>query len=296
MAPKQALQPNLRFSEEVFDFGNLFTEPPPEPYYRTNLGALWAADCVDLLRLMKDETIDTVFADPPFNIGKTYRSSTNDSLPEDAYLDWCRDWIEQCVRTLKPGGSIFIYNLPKWNIPIGSYLLDLGLEFRHWIAIQMSASLPIRGRLHPSHYSLLYYSKGRPRTFHRIRTPIELCRHCNKEIKDYGGHRKALNPRGLTLKDVWADIPPVRHQKFKSKRRAANALSTKILDRVVEMSTVPGDIVMDPFGGSGTTYAVCQRKERRWIGIEVDYCDDIAERLEHDHIAHHKNDDFVEST
>jgi site-specific DNA-methyltransferase (adenine-specific) len=113
-------------------------------------------------------------------------------------------------------------------------------------------------------------------------------------VKDYGGHRGAMNPKGVTLKDVWSDIPPVRHWKFKSKERQANALSTKILDRVVEMSTVPGDIVLDPFGGSGTTFAVCERKRRHWIGAEIDFWPQIVERLETAAIRAHKNDDFVE--
>jgi hypothetical protein len=138
--------------------------------------------------------------------------------------------------------------------------MSLKMEFRHWIAIEISASLPIPGRLHPSHYSLLYYSKGKPKTFRRFRTPIQICRHYGGEVKDYGGHRGAMNPKGVNLKDVWTDVPPVRHWKFKSKDRRANALSTKILDRVIEMSTLPGDVVLDPFGGSGTTFAVCEKK------------------------------------
>lgn len=177
---------------------------------------------------------------------------------------------------------------------LGSFLSEQGLEFRHWIAIEMSASLPIRNRLHPSHYSLLYLTKGKPKTFYRIRTPIQACRHCGGEVKDYGGHRGAMNPKGVTLKDVWTDIPPVRHWKFKSKNRRANALSTKILDRVIDMSTDPNDLVLDPFGGSGTTYVVCESKDRRWIGSEIDFADDIIMRLETDAIHSHRNGDFVE--
>ena len=103
-----------------------------------------------------------------------------------------------------------------------------------------------------------------------------------------------MNPNGVNLKDVWTDIPPVRHWKFKSKKRVANALSTKILDRVIEISTVPGDVILDPFGGSGTTYAVCESKHRLWIGIELDFCDVIVERLEGDDIKPHTNSDFIE--
>ena len=264
------------------------------PNYTTALGALFAGDCVQVLKKIRAEVVDTVFADPPFNLGKVYGENTTDDLPEQEYLDWCKTWVSECARTLKPGGSLFIYNLPKWNIPIGAYLGELGLEFRHWISIEISACLQIPVRLHPSHYSLLYYSKGKPKTFRRIRTPILKCRHCGGEVKDYGGHRDAMNPNGVTLKDVWTDIPPVRHWKFKSQSRRANALSTKILDRVVEMSTVPGDVVLDPFGGSGTTFVVCEAKERRWLGIEIDYAQEIIERLETDEIRAHKNDDFIE--
>ena len=112
-------------------------------------------------------------------------------------------------------------------------------------------------------------------------------------MKDYGGHRGAMNPNGVTLKDVWTDIPPVRHWKFKSKERRANALSTKILDRVVR-STVPGELVLDPFGGSGTTFAVCERKGREWIGSEIDFAQEIIDRLESGEVRSHKNADFVE--
>lgn len=289
-------QPVLKWTDTKFDptpflkdVGSL-----PRPSYTTSLGALYSADCMSVLPLIKDAVVDTIFADPPFNLGKQYGKNTDDNLPAKAYVDWCREWLAESIRVLKPGGSLFVYNLPKWNIPLGAFLDQEGMQFRHWIAIEISSSLPIAGRLHPSHYSLLYYSKGKPNTFHRIRTPILTCRHCGGEIKDYGGHRGAMNPNGVTLKDVWSDIPPVRHWKFKSRKRRANALSTKLLDRVIEMSTNPGDLVLDPFGGSGTTYAVCELKHRHWIGTEIDFADDIKTRLETADIRTHKNGDFVE--
>ena len=247
-----------------------------------------------LLPHIKSGVVDTVFADPPFNLGKAYGENCDDSRPDQVYLTWCKRWITECVRTIKPGGAFFLYNLPKWNVILGAYLTECGMDFRHWIAIEISACLPITGRLHPSHYRLLYYTKGKPNTFHRIRTPILTCRHCLGEVKDYGGHRGAMNPNGVTLKDVWTDIPPVRHWKFKSRERRANALSTKILDRVVEMSTNPGELVIDPFGGSGTTFAVCEKKGRHWIGAEIDFAQEIINRLESGDIHSHKNGDFIE--
>jgi site-specific DNA-methyltransferase (adenine-specific) len=278
-----------------FDPSPFFESPLLEPEYVTPLGALYGDDCLNVLGRMKSETVDTVFADPPFNLGKEYRKGTNDRLKKDHYVQWCKEWIGECTRVLKPGGSIFLYNLPKWNIVFGSYLNELGLDFRHWIAVELNLLLPIPKRLYPAHYSLLYYSKGSPKTFKRIRTPIITCRHCGKEVKDYGGYRNKMNPDGVTLKDIWTDVPPVRHGKFKHEgRKGVNTISTKITDRVVNMSTLPGDVVLDPFGGSGTTFVSCERLNRRWIGIEIDYCQEIVDRLESDDIKPHKNGDWVQ--
>lgn len=288
-------QERFRWPAHGFDLSPFFhSHSIPSAVYKSDLGALFAADCMKILPSIRDEVVDTIFADPPFNLGKKYGSSTDDQRKEEDYLSWCRVWLAECVRVLKPGGALFLYNLPKWNIFLGHHLFEQGMQFRHWIALEISACLPIPGRLHPSHYSLLYFSKGKPKTFRRIRTPIEKCRHCSGEIKDYGGHRGAMNPNGVNLKDVWTDIPPVRHWKFKSRNRKANALSTKILDRIIEMSTVPGDLVLDPFGGSGTTYIVCERKRRKWLGIEIDFAKDIISRIEDGEIHAHRNNDYVE--
>jgi site-specific DNA-methyltransferase (adenine-specific) len=138
---------------------------------------------------------------------------------------------------------------------------------------------------------LLYFTKGKATTFVRPRVPIPTCRHCGGDIKDYGGHRKWLNPEGLNLTDVWDDIPPVRHQKYKS--RTANELSTKFLSRVLEMSTQKGDLVLDPFGGGGTTYYVAESMDRRWIGCEIESCEPIIRRLNSDLFTGHRVKELV---
>lgn len=288
-----AIQKNASFHQHGFDYRPFF-RLERNPYYLSDLGVLFSDDCMHIFSGMQDNMIDTVFADPPFNLNKEYGKQSKDNLTEEEYLVWSYHWIDECIRVLKPGGSLFLYNLPKWNIMLGAHLTQRGMMFRHWIAIAMSYTLPIPKRLYPAHYSLLYYTKGKPKTFRKIRTPIKICRHCGGEIHDYGGHRDAINPNGINLKDVWTDIPPVRHWKFKSKARKTNALSTKILERIVEMSTYPGDIVLDPFGGSGTTFAVCEEKHRHWIGIDLESASVIVERLKGASIHHHKNNDFIE--
>src|SRR5438128_1496933 len=76
----------------------------PDPIYWTKMGALFEGDCLDILPFVRDETVDTVFADPPFNLGKTYGSKVDDSLDEAEYVAWCEKWVDECVRVLQPGG------------------------------------------------------------------------------------------------------------------------------------------------------------------------------------------------
>jgi len=102
-----------------------------------------------------------------------------------------------------------------------------------------------------------------------------------------------MNPKGVNLTDVWSDVPPVRHWKYKSTKRKANALSSKILWRVVEMSTEPGDLIIDPFGGSGTTAAVAQATHRNWLTTDIDFAPVIRERLTDD-LFLHSNTDVVD--
>jgi site-specific DNA-methyltransferase (adenine-specific) len=127
---------------------------------------------------------------------------------------------------------------------------------------------------------MLYYIKGmKPRVFDRdaVRYPIHKCRHCGKDIKDYGGHRKFLNPKGINLSDVWDDIPPVRHRKYK--HRKANELASIVLERVVRLTTDVGDTVCDPFAGSGTTAYVAEKLGRRWVCADLNDCSAAQQRL-----------------
>lgn len=285
---------NQNEKADLFDIGSFYSGKV-KPHFATARGTLFSDDCMAILPDIKDASIDCIFADPPFNLNKQYGARSNDKMEDDEYIAWCKNWLSECIRITKYGGSIFVYNIPKWNILLGAYLMERGLMFRHNISVEIKSSLPIKGKLYPAHYSLLYFTKGKPSTFRKIRTPIEVCRHCGGEVKDYGGHRSAMHPNGVNLKDVWTDIPPVRHRKFKSEKRPANALSTKLLDRAIEISTQRDDVVLDPFGGSGTTFSVCEKKGRRWIGMEWDFAEVIAERLRNPTlIQHHVNTDYVE--
>lgn len=246
------------------------------PILETPLGRLYEADCIEVMQSLDANSVDLAFADPPFNLGKKYTSKINDRKTEDEYLDWCKSWLNEMIRVLKPGGALFLWNIPKWNIPLGAHI-GQQLTFRHWISVDIKYSLPIINRLYPSHYSLLYYIKGdKPAIFHPDRTPITCCRHCGRELRDYGGYKDKMNPKGVSLTDVWTDIPPVRHEKYK--KREANALSLKLMDRIIAMASDPESVILDPFGGSGTTFVAAELTGRRWIGSEL-HCEAIVDRF-----------------
>ncbi len=268
--------------------------PPLQAVHTTEWGELYQGDCLEFLRSLPDGVVDMVFADPPFNLGKKYGRGISDAMKDDDYVRWSKSWLAECVRVLKEGGSVFVFNLPRWLIEYGAFLNENGMLFRHWIAMRMPKAFPRGQRLSPAHYGCLYYTKGKPRTFNKVYIPIQRCRHCDGEIRDYGGHRKALNHRGINLMDVvdapqdvwedapdaltterawvdaddlWDDIPPVRHSKYKT--RGANELAPLMLERLIALSTNRGDVVVDPFGGSGTTFYAAERLERRWLGTEL---------------------------
>jgi len=257
---------------------------PAKVAFKTKLGTLFNGDCLRVLEKLEDESIDCIFADPPFNLSKEYENGKSDRLSDSDYWAWTREWLDLCCAKLKTGGAFYVYNLPKWATLIASHLAKK-ITFRHWIAVDITFSMPIPSRLYPSHYALLYFIKGgRPNRFTPPRLPMETCPRCGKELHDYGGYKMKMNPQGISLRDVWVDIPPVRHSKYKN--RDANELSLKLLDRVLDISTQEGDLVFDPFGGSGTTFVAAELKRRKWIGAELGDCSSIVERfksLERDH-------------
>ena len=212
------------------------------PALTTNRGLLYNTDCFNLFAALKSESLDCIFADPKFNLGKDYgNGSAKDALEPVEYLKWCYAWLDEFVRLIKPGGAVFVYTLPQWGFHVARHLERRRMCFRHWIAMSMKGTFPRGKKLYPAHYALLYFTKDQPKTFNRIRLPIPKCRKCGKDIKDYGGHRKYLNPLGLNLTDFWEDTAPARHKKFKS-RPHINELKPMIPTRCIEISTNPGEM------------------------------------------------------
>lgn len=233
-------------------------------------------DCVSFLdnvsKLHPDGFFDLVFADPPYNLQKDY-STYKDSSPDKVYLDWCEAWLAGMAKTLKAGGSLFILNLPKWSMHHSAFL-NRFLEFRHWVT--WDALSDPRGKIMPAHYSLLYFTKkGAPPIFNygssdetveQVQSPDSpiycLRASCVKTRKKLGDDKKEK------LSDVWFDIHRIKHKRDRDAHPCQ--LPTRLLERIIKLTTIKGGIVFDPFSGAGTTAMASLMLGRQFVTTEID--------------------------
>jgi len=242
-------------------------------------------DCLELFKKIPDDSIDITFADPPFNLNKKYNSN-HDKLKLEEYLNWCEKWLNEMVRVTKPTGSIFVHNIPKWLTFYSSILNKISF-FRHWISWD-APTAPMGKSLQPAHYGILFYTKvQKGNKFYELRYPHKRTRKSNILAKDYGGKKSLLHPFGPLVSDVWTDIHRIKHNKYRDEHPCQ--LPIHLLERILLMSTDEGDIVLDPFNGTGTTALAAKRLERKYIGFDIDkkYIDITNEKLEQD-ILHSK--------
>lgn len=225
-------------------------------------------DCLKIMRNIPDNSMDMTFADPPFNLKKKY-NHYEDSKEKKEYLEWCNKWISEMVRITKPSGSIFVHNIPRWSTHFTEHLNKVAY-FRHWICWD-SGGAPMGKTLLPNHYGILFYTKSKsPKEFKffDVRAPHKRCRTCKEFLKDYGGKKDQMHPFGMLLSDVWTDIHRIRHKKRRDEHPCQ--LPIPLLERLILMSTDEGDIIFDPFVGTGTTAVAAKKLGRKYIGIDID--------------------------
>ncbi|MCX7880550.1 MAG: site-specific DNA-methyltransferase [Ignavibacteria bacterium] len=235
-------------------------------------------DCLKIMSQIPDNSIDITFADPPFNLKKKY-NNYYDEREVEVYLSWCKNWLSEMVRITKPTGSIFVHNIPKWLIYFGNFLNEIAI-FRHWIVWDAMGS-PLGRTLLPNHYGILYYVKSDKFKFYDIRMLHKRCRNCKYILQDYGGKKNQMHHFGPLLSDVWTDIHRIRHKKRRDEHPCQ--LPIHLLERLILMSSDEGDIVLDPFLGTGTTAVAAKKLGRRFIGIEIDpkYVEISKAKLQH---------------
>ena len=237
---------------------------PPLPFDQ-----VLAGDCLDILPTLPAESVDLVFADPPYNLqlrqelwrpNHTLVDAVDDEWDQfadfAAYDAFTRAWLSACQRVLKPTGTLWVIGSYHNIYRVGSILQDLGYWILNDLVWVKTNPMPnFRGvRFTNAHETLLWAQKARglPYTFNH-------------------NAMKALN-EDLQMRSDW--YLPLCTGKERMKENGVKAHATQkpeaLLYRVLLSSTNPGDVVLDPFFGSGTTGAAAVRLGRKWIGIERD--------------------------
>jgi site-specific DNA-methyltransferase (adenine-specific) len=234
-------------------------------------------DALQVLATFPDESVDMVFADPPYNLDKAY-TTYDDEKDRETYLDWCNAWLDQYIRILKPTGSLYVLNLPRWGMHHAAYL-NRRLCFQNWI-VWDALSEP-RGKIMPAHYALLFYTKH-PTDFTFNYEEVGaidarfycLRSSCIRQRKARGDDQKE------PLTDIWWDVHRIKHRRDRDYHPCQ--LPDALMERIIRLSTNPGDIVLDALAGTGTTAVAAARLGRRYIAIDLDpaYVAITREKLE----------------
>ena len=258
-----------------------------EPILRTEWGQLYQTKAVPLLQSLESESIQVVFADPPYNINKAEWDSFES---QQKYVNWCMEWIDEAQRVLLPTGSLFICGFSeiladiKWS---ASHLFK-GCKWLVWYYRNKANLGNDWGR---SHESILHFRKSRKSVFNidEVRIPynahtLKYPNHPQASSSQYakGDGKKydwSPHPLGAKPKDVF-EIPTLSNHSWERMKHPTQK-PVELVKKCVLSSSNPRDIIVDPFGGSGTTYAVAEAFYRQWIGCEPDaeYCEVIKARL-----------------
>lgn len=227
------------------------------------------ADSLKLMDEIHDKypegIFDMVFADPPYNLSKSYNKYRDEqSIAE--YIEWCDEWLNKMCNVLRPGGSLFVLNIPMWAI-YHAHTLNKRMVLRNWI-VWDALSTP-SGKLLPAHYSLLYYTKpgGIPTTNYNSIKEIDSRDYCLRASCIKNRHKNHLDKKE-DVTDIWHDIFRIRHKKDRDEHPCQ--LPIKLLSRIITYSTNEGDTIYDPFGGAGTTAISAKICNRHYIISDID--------------------------
>ena len=251
---------------------------------------VWNGDCLEQLRQVPAGSVDLVFADPPFNIGYEY-DIYQDRRGKEEYLTWTERWMAAVRRTLSPTGSFFLAIGDEYAAEMKLRLDSLGLTMRNWIIWHYTFGVSCTKKFNRSHAHLFYYVVDPKRyTFNPNAVRVRSARQTT-----YADSR--ANPAGKLPDDTWYLRPQEADDHFGEdtdtwavsrvcgtfKERTGHPcqMPEAVLDRIIKSTSNPGDVVLDPFAGSGTTLAVAKRLRRRYLGIELssDYTEAIRDRL-----------------
>ncbi len=232
------------------------------------VGRILQGDCVEVLQTLPANSVDLIFADPPYNLqlqndlfrpNMTRVDGVDDDWDQfssfDAYDDFSRQWLKECRRVLKDTGTIWVIGTYHNIFRLGTILQDLGYWILNDVIWVKTNPMPnfLGVRFTNAHETLIWAKKD------------------EKAKYTFNYHAmKGLNRDKQMRSDWWllSHVSGGERIKVDGKKAHSTQKPEALLYRVLLAGTHPGDIVLDPFFGSGTTGAVAKKLHRQWIGIE----------------------------
>jgi len=251
-------------------------------------------DCLAGLKGLEDGVVDLAFADPPFNIGYNY-DVYDDRLERERYLEWSRQWTAEVVRVLKPDGTFWLAIGDEYAAELKLILQDEHhLVCRSWVVWYYTFGVNCTNKFSRSHAHLFYMVKDPERYTFNADDPAVRVPSARQLV--YGDRR--ANPKGRLPDDTWILRPQDLPQGFQphedtwyfprvcgtfSERAGWHGcqMPERLLGRILLACSKEGELVLDPFAGSGTTLAVAKKLRRRFLGFEISgqYARQVRERL-----------------
>jgi site-specific DNA-methyltransferase (adenine-specific) len=217
---------------------------------------LVCGEAIEEMGKLPDACVDLIVADPPYNLGKNYGNNL-DTTAWHEYETFTRDWITQAKRVLKETGAIYIFMGVRFISRLFLILEDeLNLEFNGWITWHYTQGMGRKKGFSPRHEDILYFTKSKDFIFNLddIRVPQKY-------------YRERNNMSGANPGDVWQ----FSHVHYSNPERENHPTQKPeaLIERIIRASSNAGELVLDPFVGSGTTCRVAKVLNRNWIGIEI---------------------------
>jgi site-specific DNA-methyltransferase (adenine-specific) len=219
-------------------------------------------DCLEVMPALEAGSVRLVFADPPYNQGVDYGAHHDDEMSPEAYLAWCQSWLKAAVRLLTPDGSLWLLVSHEWAWQLIPIAMRAGLHLRQWITWYETFGVNCTRKFNRCSRPLLWLVKN-PNRFVFNDCP-EIRRKSDRQTKY---NDKRANPAGKLLDDVWC-IPRLAGTHGERLRDFPTQLPIKLLRSIAGCASDPGDLVLDPFAGSGTSGQAAVEMSRRYIGIE----------------------------
>jgi adenine-specific DNA-methyltransferase len=253
------------------------------PYFESADCLLYCGDALKLMKRIDSPLFDLTVTSPPYNIGKEYE----EAVPLEHYVDWCRNWISEIHRLTKDRGAFWLnigyLEIPEKGkaVPIAYVLWDkTPFYLIQEVIWNYGAGVAGRRFFSPRNEKLLWYVKDKEDYVFNLDDVRD------KTVK-YPNQRKngklKCNPLGKNPTDVWQIAKVTSGTNRSSKERTSHPAQFPIalIDRIVKSSSNAGDIVLDPFLGSGTSAIAALANKRKFVGFEINdkYCEIAAVRI-----------------